>query len=48
VVESLIFEHQAEYYQVLQESTRQNDSAPFISFMLRMILDAVATSVPHR
>jgi Fic family protein len=46
-VESLIFEHQAEYYQALQESTRRNDSAPFISFMLRMILDAVTTSAPQ-
>jgi len=43
-VESLIFEHQAEYYQALQESTRQTDSAPFIAFMLRMILDTVTTS----
>ena len=43
-VESLIFEHQAEYYQALQESTRQTDSAPFISFMLRMILNAVTAS----
>jgi len=34
-VESLIFEHQAEYYEALQESTRQTDSAPFITFMLR-------------
>jgi len=46
-VENLIFEHQAEYYQALQESTRQTDSAPFIAFMLRMILDAVTTSVPQ-
>jgi Fic family protein len=46
-VESLIFEHQAEYYQALQESTRQSDSAPFIAFMLRMILDAVTASVPQ-
>jgi Fic family protein len=46
-VESLIFEHQAEYYQVLQESTRQTDSAPFIAFMLRMILDTVTTSTPE-
>jgi Fic family protein len=46
-VESLIFEHQAEYYQAIQESTRQSDSAPFISFMLRMILDAVNTSTPE-
>jgi Fic family protein len=46
-VESLIFEHQAEYYQALQESTRQTDSAPFIAFMLRMILNTVATTAPQ-
>ncbi|KKM08533.1 cell division protein Fic [Clostridiales bacterium PH28_bin88] len=46
-VESLIFEHQPEYYQALQESTRQADSAPFIAFMLRMILNAVASSAPQ-
>ncbi|MDZ7596818.1 MAG: Fic family protein [Desulfobacterales bacterium] len=46
-VESLIFEHQAEYYQALQESTQKTDSAPFIAFMLRMILDAVTTSAPQ-
>ena len=46
-VESLIFEHQAEYYHALQESTRQTDSAPFIAFILRMILDAVTTSAPQ-
>jgi Fic family protein len=46
-VESLIFEHQAEYYHVLQESTRQTDSAPFIAFMLRMILDTVMTTAPQ-
>ena len=46
-VESLIFEHQIEYYQALQESTRQTDSAPFIAFMLRMILDSVSTTAPQ-
>ena len=46
-MESLIFEHQAEYYAALQESTRQTDSAPFIAFMLRMILDTVTTSTPE-
>ncbi len=46
-VESLIFEHQAEYYQALQESTRQTDSASFILFMLRMILEALTTSAPE-
>lgn len=46
-VESLIFEHQAEYYQAIQESTQKADSAPFIAFMLRMIWDAVTTSAPQ-
>ncbi|MDD2316197.1 MAG: Fic family protein [Desulfobacterales bacterium] len=46
-VENLIFEHQAEYYQAIQDSTRQTDSAPFIAFMLRMILDTVTTSAPQ-
>jgi len=46
-VESLIFEHQDEYYQALQESTEQTDSAPFIIFMLRMILAAMATATPQ-
>lgn len=46
-VESLIFEHQAEYYLALQERTRQTDSAPFIAFMLRMILDTFAPSTPQ-
>ncbi len=46
-VESLIFEHQAEYYQAIQESTQKTDSGPFIAFMLRMILDTVTTSAPQ-
>ena len=46
-VESLIFKHQAEYYQAIQESTQQTDSAPFIAFMLRMILDTLTTSTPE-
>jgi Fic family protein len=46
-VESLIFEHQAEYYQALLESTHKTDSAPFIAFMLRMILDTVTSSTPE-
>ncbi len=45
-VDSLIFEHQAEYYQAIQESTRQTGSVPFIAFMLRMIMDTVTTSAP--
>ncbi|AMV72381.1 Fic family protein [Desulfuromonas sp. DDH964] len=46
-VESLIFEHQTEYYQAIQESTQKTDSAPFIAFMLRMILDTVTTTAPQ-
>jgi Fic family protein len=46
-VESLIFEHQAEYYQAILESTQQTDAAPFIAFMLRMLHAAVATSAPE-
>jgi hypothetical protein len=46
-VESFIFEHQPEYYLAIQESTRQTDSGPFITFMLRMILDTVTTSAPQ-
>lgn len=46
-VESLIFEHQAEYYQALQQSTNKTDSAPFIEFVLRMILGAVSTAAPQ-
>ncbi|MBI5589722.1 MAG: Fic family protein [Deltaproteobacteria bacterium] len=46
-VESLVHEHQTEYYQALQNSTDQTDSAPFIAFMLRMILDAVSSTTPQ-
>lgn len=45
-VESLIFEHQAGYYRALQESTRHTDSAPFIAFMLCMILETVTAAAP--
>jgi Fic family protein len=45
-VESLIFEHQAEYYQAIQESSQRTDSAPFITFMLRMMSDTVTISAP--
>ncbi len=46
-LESLIFEHQAEYYQALRESTQRTDSAVFIAFMCRMILKAMTTSTPQ-
>lgn len=43
-VESLIYAHQAEYYQALQDATEKSDSACFIEFMLAMILDVVGKS----
>lgn len=43
-VESLVFEHQSAYYLALEESTRQAGSAPFITFMLGMILDTLNTT----
>ncbi|NDV24070.1 Fic family protein [Desulfovibrio sp. JC022] len=46
-VESLVFEHQEEYYYALQQSTKKADSAPFIEFMLKMILDAVLSATPY-
>jgi len=46
-VESLVYEHQAEYYQALQKSTDQTDSAPFIEFMLTMIVEAISTVTPQ-
>ncbi len=44
-VESLIRDHQAEYYQALRESTEQADCSRFIEFMLEMIHSAIAASL---
>ena len=46
-IRCLVFEHQSESYHALQESTNQTDSAPFITFMLKIILDAVTTALPQ-
>ena len=46
-VESLIHAHQDEYYRAIQDSTRRTDCAPFVAFMLRMILDAVTNATPQ-
>lgn len=46
-VESLVFEHQQEYYQAIKESTDRTDSAPFIHFMLRMILQTIKAVTPQ-
>ena len=46
-VESLVHAHQAESYLALENSNQQGDSAPFITFMLRMIDDAVRAITPE-
>jgi len=46
-VESLVHDHQADYYRALQRSTARTDSAPFIEFMLRMIRDALTSAAPQ-
>jgi Fic family protein len=46
-VESLVHEHQHDYYRAIQDSTAQTDSAPFIEFMLGMMRDAIAASTPQ-
>lgn len=43
-VESLIYQNQKAYYEALQASTDRADSAPFIEFILQMILDAIMAS----
>jgi Fic family protein len=44
-VESIVHEHQAEYYAALNKSTENTDPSVFVEFMLGMILDAVASFV---
>lgn len=43
-VETLVHQHQAEYYAALNQSTANANSSVFIEFMLRMIRDAVQES----
>jgi Fic family protein len=43
-VESLIYQNQKAYYDALQASIDRSDSAPFIEFILQMILDAILSS----
>lgn len=45
-VESMVHEHQSEYYQAINLSTKKTDSAPFIEFMLQMILNTMESSNP--
>ena len=40
-VETLVHEHQAEYYGVLSHADKAGDSTEFVQFMLQMIRDAL-------
>lgn len=40
-VESMIYKNQKQYYSAINKSTQQTNSAPFIEFMLKMILETV-------
>jgi Fic family protein len=46
-VESMVHENQSAYYQAINLSTIKTDSAPFIEFMLRMILNTIESSAPQ-
>ncbi len=46
-VENMVYEHQHQYYDALNTSTAQADSAPFVAFMLGMILDAIISFTPQ-
>ncbi|MFK0571655.1 Fic family protein [Endozoicomonas sp.] len=46
-VESMVHEHQSEYYQALNLSTQKTDSAPFIEFMLSMILATIGSAAGY-
>jgi Fic family protein len=44
-VENIVHLHQEEYYNALIEATKAGDSAPFVEFMLTMILEALKSVV---
>ena len=46
-VESMVYAQQQAYYQALNESTLKTDSAPFIEFMLTVILEACVADTPQ-
>jgi len=39
--ESIVRDHQQEYYKALEDATAQGESTPFVEFMLGMILEAI-------
>lgn len=45
--ESIIRDHQEEYYQAIENSTNLGESTPFIEFMLEVILESIKSSVKN-
>ncbi len=43
--ESIVRDHQEEYYQALENSTDMGESTPFIEFMLEMILESIKSTL---
>lgn len=43
--ESIVRDHQEEYYQTIEEATRLGESTPFVEFMLDVILQSIESSV---
>jgi Fic family protein len=43
-IESIVRDHQEEYYKAIENSTEQGESTPFIEFMLEMILKSIQNS----
>ncbi len=40
-IESIVRDHQQEYYKALEDATSLGESTPFIEFMLEMILESI-------
>lgn len=47
-VESMIHAHQSAYYQAINASTKETDSAPFIEFMLGVILETIQCNTDNK
>jgi len=41
-IETIIYENQAKYYDMLSAGDKKNDSSKFIEFMLEIILETVS------
>lgn len=46
-VESMVHAQQSQYYQAIRLSTQKTDSAPFIEFMLKVILETIESAASY-